>query len=149
MGDIQMATQLARAMVMEWGMSDKLGRVRYQSNEQEVFLGHSLGKSSVNLSDETAKQIDEEVRSLIEEGEQTARRILLEKEADWEALAQGLLEYETLSGEEIRDLLAGKPPVRENGDTPSNTVRSSSVPSTRPRPRDADDGTSPETQLDA
>lgn len=129
-GDIQMATQLARAMVMEWGMSDKLGRVRYQSNEQEIFIGHSIGKS-INISEETARLIDAEVRALIEEGEKTARRILEEKEADWETLAQGLLEYETLSGEEIKDLLAGKPPVRE---TDSSSPRGSTVPVTRPKP---------------
>ena len=70
-GDIQQATQLARAMVMEWGMSDKLGRVRYQSNEQEVFLGHSVARST-NISDETARQIDAEIRTLIEQGEQEA-----------------------------------------------------------------------------
>ena len=67
-GDIQMATQLARAMVTEWGMSDKLGRVRYNGNEQEVFLGHSVTQTK-NLSDETAKLIDEEIRNLIQAGE--------------------------------------------------------------------------------
>lgn len=130
-GDIQMATQLARSMIMEWGMSDTLGRVRYQSNEQEVFLGHSVAKS-VNISEETARLIDAEVRKMIEDGEQTARRILQEKEADWETLAQGLLEYETLSGEEIKDLLNGKPPSREADDA-TVQPRSSSVPTTRTR----------------
>ena len=67
-GDIQMATNLARSMVMEWGMSEKLGRVRYKSNDQEVFLGHSVTQSQ-HMSDETAKIIDEEVRKLIEDGE--------------------------------------------------------------------------------
>ena len=76
-GDIQMATGRARAMVMEWGMSDRLGRVRYRANEQEVFLGHSVTQST-NMSEETAKLIDEEVRRLIEEGEATARRIIRE-----------------------------------------------------------------------
>ncbi len=126
-GDIQMATQLARTMVTEWGMSDKLGRVRYNANAQEVFLGHSVTQQT-NMSDETAKLIDEEVRGLIEDGEATAKRILNEKRADLEALAQGLLEYETLSGDEIKDLLQGKPPKRENGDDSSGTV-SSAVPS--------------------
>ena len=74
-GDIQMATQLARAMVTEWGMSDKLGRVRYNGNEQEVFLGHSVTQTK-NLSDQTAKLIDEAVRDLIQAGEATAKRIL-------------------------------------------------------------------------
>ncbi|HTM78128.1 MAG TPA: ATP-dependent zinc metalloprotease FtsH, partial [Devosia sp.] len=67
-GDIQMATNLARSMVMEWGMSEKLGRVRYKSSEQEVFIGHSMTQSN-NMSDDTAKLIDQEVRKLIEDGE--------------------------------------------------------------------------------
>ncbi len=74
-GDIQMATQLARSMVMEWGMSEKLGRVRYASNQQEVFLGHSVAQTT-NMSDETAKLIDQEVRKLIEDGETRARQII-------------------------------------------------------------------------
>ncbi len=72
-GDIQMATQLARAMVMEWGMSDTLGRVRYNGNEQEVFLGHSVTQTKF-ISDETAKLIDEEIRRLIHDGEAKAKK---------------------------------------------------------------------------
>jgi cell division protease FtsH len=134
-GDIQQATRLARNMVMQWGMSEKLGRVRYQGNEQEVFLGHSVTQT-VNMSEETAKLIDAEVRSLIEEGEKTAHRILVEKSQDFETLAQALLEFETLSGDEIRDLLNGKRPVRENTIEPSKP-RSSAVPTTgsKPTPR--------------
>jgi cell division protease FtsH len=109
--DIQQATRMARAMVMEWGMSEKLGRVRYRGNEQEVFLGHSVAQS-VNVSPETARVIDDEIRTLIENAEQTARRILNEKRNDLETIAQGLLEYETLSGEEIAALLKGIQPVR-------------------------------------
>jgi cell division protease FtsH len=110
--DIQTATRIARSMVMEWGMSEKLGRVRYQANEQEVFLGHSVAQTT-NMSDETARLIDGEVRQLIEDGEMTARRILTESREQWEMIAQALLEYETLSGQEIIDLLNGKPPARE------------------------------------
>jgi cell division protease FtsH len=130
-GDIQMATRLARSMVMEWGMSDKLGRVRYQGNEQEVFLGHSVTQT-VNISEDTAQVIDAETRQLIEDGESTARRILTEKQADWEKIAQALLEFETLSGQEILDLLNGKPPVREftaKDDKPTGRP-SSAVPTT-------------------
>lgn len=116
-GDIQQATSLARAMVMEWGMSEKLGRVLYTNNEQEVFLGHSVTQS-VNISEETAKLVDEEVRELIDGGEQTARRILEEKIDDLHVLAKGLLEYETLSGQEVNDLLNGKPPNRDEPETP-------------------------------
>ena len=128
--DIQMATRLARSMIMEWGMSDKLGRVRYQGNEQEVFLGHSVTQT-VNMSEDTALLVDSEIRQLIEDGETTARRILTEKQSQWEMIAKALLEYETLSGDEIRDLLNGKPPVRDftaNDDKPPRP--SSAVPAT-------------------
>jgi cell division protease FtsH len=112
-GDIQGATGLARAMIMEWGMSDVLGRVRYQGNAQEVFLGHSVAQTT-NISEETAKLIDGEVRKLIEEGESFARRILMEKRDAWETLAKALLEYETLTGEEIVALIdKGIQPNRE------------------------------------
>lgn len=125
-GDIQMATNLARAMVMEWGMSERLGRVRYKSNEQEVFLGHSVAQST-NMSDETAKLIDEEVRKLIEDGEAQARAMIKKYNKEFEAIAQGLLEYETLTGEEIQQLAAGEKPSRDQGDdTP--TSRGSVVP---------------------
>ena len=139
-GDIQQATSLARRMVMEWGMSDKLGRVRYQSNEQEVFLGHSVAQST-NISDETARLIDEEVRKLIEDGEQEARRIITEKRNDWENIAQALLEFETLTGDEIKDLLNGKRPNRESTIEPT-TPRGSAVPTSgKPRPRTGPGGT--------
>ncbi len=105
-GDIQMATQLARAMVTEWGMSDKLGRVRYNGNEQEVFLGHSVTQTK-NLSDETAKLIDEEIRWLIQAGEATARRILTEKIDKLHAVAKALLDFETMSGEEVQAVMRG------------------------------------------
>jgi cell division protease FtsH len=109
--DIQQATRMARSMITEWGMSDRLGRVRYRGNEQEVFLGHSVAQSN-NMSEETARLIDEEVRKLIEDAEQTARRILTEHRDQLEVLARGLLEYETLSGDEVTALLKGIPPVR-------------------------------------
>jgi cell division protease FtsH len=111
MGDIQQATRLARAMVMEWGMSEKLGRVRYSSNQEEVFLGHSVTQTT-NISPETSKLIDEEVRRLIEDGEQTARRVLTERLADLHTVAKALLEFETLSGDEVKALLRGESIVR-------------------------------------
>ena len=109
--DIQQATRMARSMVTEWGMSDKLGRVRYRGNEQEVFLGHSVAQSN-NMSEETARLIDEEVRKLIEDAETTARRILTEHRDQLEIVARGLLDYETLSGDEVTALLKGIQPVR-------------------------------------
>ena len=125
--DIEQATKLARAMVTQWGFSDELGRVAYGENQQEVFLGHSVAQQK-NVSEATAQKIDMEIRRLIDEAYDAATRILTEKREGWEALAQGLLEYETLSGQEIADLLAGKKPTRDAGDdTPPS--RGSAVPS--------------------
>ncbi|KAB0568645.1 ATP-dependent zinc metalloprotease FtsH [Brucella pituitosa] len=123
--DIQQATKLARSMVTQWGYSDKLGRVAYGDNQEEVFLGHSVSRTQ-NVSEETAQIIDAEVRRLIDEAYADATRILTEKREDWIALAEGLLEYETLSGDEIKELIAGNKPSRDQGsDTPS---RGSGVP---------------------
>ncbi|MDB5507599.1 MAG: ATP-dependent metalloprotease FtsH [Hyphomicrobiales bacterium] len=142
--DIEQATKLARAMVTRWGFSDQLGTVMYGENQEEVFLGYSMGRQQ-NISESTAQTIDGEVRRLVEMGLGEARRILTEKRDDLEALAKGLLEYETLSGDEIMGLLDGKPPIRENDDEPA-TPRSSPVPSAgkgRPRP---DAGLEPQPQ---
>jgi cell division protease FtsH len=109
--DIQQATGLARRMVTEFGMSDKLGRVRYGSNDQEIFLGHSIGQQK-NISEATAEIIDQEVRRLTDEGERTARRILSEHIDDLHKIAKALLEFETLSGDEVRALLRGEAIVR-------------------------------------
>ena len=133
--DIEQATRLARMMVTRWGFSPELGTVAYGENQEEVFLGHSVSRTQ-NVSEETAKKIDTEVRRLVEEGLSEARKILTERRADLEALAKGLLEFETLSGDEIKDLLDGTPPVREGVSEPS-TPRASAVPSAgkqRPRP---------------
>ncbi|MFO0994259.1 MAG: ATP-dependent zinc metalloprotease FtsH [Hyphomicrobiales bacterium] len=129
MGDIQMATQLARAMIMEWGMSDKLGRVRYNGNEQEVFLGHSVTQTK-NISDETAKLIDQEIRDLIANGEATAKRVLSDKPEQLHRLAATLLELETLSGDEVKRVLAGETITRDDSTRTSKPDKpSSSVPS--------------------
>ncbi|HRQ27188.1 ATP-dependent zinc metalloprotease FtsH [Hyphomicrobium sp.] len=137
-GDIQMATQLGRAMVMEWGMSDKLGRVRYNGNEQEVFLGHSVTQTT-NISDETAKLIDEEIRNLVQAGEDKARKILTENVDKLHAVAQALLDYETISGEEVSAILRGEKIVRKDDDS-SKGAQSSAVPTAgRARPRDEPD----------
>nr|WP_291841538.1 ATP-dependent zinc metalloprotease FtsH [Maricaulis sp.] len=129
--DIQQATRMARAMITRWGFSDKLGTIDYSDdNGQNVFLGQELTRSK-SISGETAHIIEEEVRRLIDEANETARRILTEKRKDWETLAEGLLEYETLSGAEIDDLLKGKPPVRPD-DTPKppSDAPVSAVPTT-------------------
>ncbi len=131
--DIEQATRLARMMVTRWGFSPELGTVAYGENQEEVFLGMSMGRQQ-NISEATAQKIDSEVRRLVEGGLNDARRILTEKQHELEALARGLLEYETLTGDEIRNLLNGQPPVRDAGDTVS-PVRGSAVPTAgRDRP---------------
>ncbi|MCF6198226.1 MAG: ATP-dependent zinc metalloprotease FtsH, partial [Hyphomicrobiaceae bacterium] len=119
--DIKMATGVARAMVTQFGMSDKLGPLAYGDNEEEVFLGHSVSRKQ-SLSNDTQKLVDEEIHVLVDEGLATAKKILETNTDQLHAIANGLLEYETLSGKEIADLLKGIQPVRDNGDndkTPS------------------------------
>ena len=126
--DIRRATDIARRMVTEFGFSDKLGPLRYTDNQGEVFLGHSVTQQK-NVSDATARLIDEEVRSFVEAGEATARKIIEDHLSQLEIIAQGLLEHETLSREEIEALLRGEkinkserhPPKKDPG-------RRSSVP---------------------
>lgn len=127
--DISGATNLARAMVTQWGMSDKLGPLAYGENQQEVFLGHSVAQTQ-NMSDETMRLIDAEVRRFVETGYKTAQDILRTHANELEIIAQGLLEYETLSGDEIEALLKGKQPSREDLDNLGNPSQpSGSVPS--------------------
>jgi cell division protease FtsH len=143
-----MATQLARAMIMEWGMSDKLGRVRYNGNEQEVFLGHSVTQSK-NLSDDTAKLIDQEIRNLITTGEQKAREILHDKIDALHRVAKGLLEFETLSGEEVKTLMRGENIVRRDDNDGSKGTAGTAVPTAgRSKPREEPDagGMAPQPQ---
>jgi cell division protease FtsH len=112
-GDIQQVTNLARAMVTQMGYSDKLGRVRYPGNQEEVFLGHSVTQSK-NISEETARIIDQEVIRLVQEAESRARNILNDNIKDLHVIAKGLLEYETLTGEEINNLIKGIKPKRDD-----------------------------------
>ncbi|NVK33257.1 MAG: ATP-dependent metallopeptidase FtsH/Yme1/Tma family protein [Rhodobacteraceae bacterium] len=127
-GDIQMATKLARAMATQFGMSDKLGPLLYGENQEEVFLGHSVAKNQ-HVSDETQKIVDVEIKAFVNQGYDTAKKVLSDHEDQLHTIAQGLLEYETLSGSEIRDLLDGKPPVRETDDD-EPAPRHSAVPPT-------------------
>ncbi len=129
--DIQMVTNLSKKMITEWGMSEKLGRLRYNSDSEEVFLGHSVAQSK-NLSDSTANLIDEEVRYLAEEAENNCRKILQDNIEELHIVAKGLLEYETLSGDEIKDLIKGIKPTRDDFDNDVNTPKkpATSVPKT-------------------
>ena len=119
--DIQQATNLARKMVMEFGFSDKLGPLRYETNQEEVFLGHSVTQQR-NISDETARIIDEEVRKLVEIGENTSRKIISKKIDDLHKIAKGLLEYETLSAEDISNILSGKEVNRANTNAENTSI---------------------------
>ena len=115
--DIKMATDMARRMVTEWGMSEKLGPLLYGEPSQEVFLGHSVTQHK-NMSDHTARTVDEEVRHVVDSAYANARKILTENLEQLEIVARGLLEYETLSGEDIRTLLRGETIVRPDSDAP-------------------------------
>jgi cell division protease FtsH len=144
--DIEQATRLARMMVTRWGLSDALGTVSYGENQDEVFLGMSVSRTQ-NASEATVQKIDTEIRRFVEEGYNEATRILTEKRADLEALAKGLLEFETLSGDEIADLLKGKKPNRESVLEPSTPRTSAVPPAGKPRPRpDSDPGLEPQPQ---
>jgi cell division protease FtsH len=147
--DIQQATRIARFMVTQWGMSDKLGPVGYDENQQEVFLGHSITQTK-NVSESTAQKIDDEIRRLIEEGHQMARQILGEHRHDLDVMAQALLEHETLNGEEIGALMRGEAISTVRRDEPSNTGSSSgkrsSVPTTRPSGGEPPAGIEPSPQ---
>jgi len=132
--DIQQCTRMAKAMVTQLGFSDKLGTVAYAEPQQEQFLGYSMGRQQ-SISEATQQTIDAEVRRFVQESYDTAKRILTEKRKDLDTLAKGLLEYETLTGEEIVNLLNGVQPVRE--DIPPSTPqppRASPVPSTGRKP---------------
>ena len=138
--DIQQVTKIARAMVTQFGFDDELGYVDY-ANEQQGYLGGMGG--GPNHSGVTQKKIDDKVRELVNEGYETAKRILTEHSDDLENLAQGLLEYETLTGPEIGRVMRGEPIGRDDddADTPnSGTPSVASIPKTRGRKRDEGDG---------
>jgi cell division protease FtsH len=131
--DIQQVTKIARAMVTRLGFSDKLGTVMYGENQDEVFLGYTMGRQQ-NISESTAQTIDEEVRRLVREAHDKATRILTDRRADLETLANGLMEFETLSGDEIMGLLQGVRPVRDHIDKEPPPAPRAAVPATgKPR----------------
>ncbi|MDZ5699174.1 ATP-dependent zinc metalloprotease FtsH [Chelativorans sp. M5D2P16] len=144
--DIEQATKLARAMVTQWGFSDELGQVAYGENQEEVFLGHSVARQQ-NMSQETQQKIDKEVRRLIDEAYDKAREILSTKKKEWIAVAEGLLEYETLSGDEIRAIIRGEKPSRDLGDdTPPS--RGSTVPKAGTRKEGKKGGEEPDAGME-
>ena len=139
-GDIQQASQLARAMIMRWGMSDKVGNIDYA----EAHEGYGGGAGGFSVSADTKNLIEEEVKSFIEAGFQKAMEILKDKNDEFERLAQGLLEYETLTGAEIKRVMAGEPLNRDDEDddkgiTPSSGNSVTAIPKTKPRKPKAPD----------
>jgi cell division protease FtsH len=148
--DIQQATNMARAMVTEYGMSEKLGPLRYNDNQEEIFLGHSVARTQ-NVSGATAKIIDEEIRRIIEEAETLARKVLNEHMDGLHKIATALLEYETLSGDEVEALLKGEEIDRSEPAGPTgDSGRRSSVPSSgkpaKGKGKDSPGGLEPEPQ---
>ncbi|MBD3787504.1 MAG: ATP-dependent zinc metalloprotease FtsH [Sphingomonadales bacterium] len=130
-GDIMQASAIARAMVMRWGMSDKVGNIDYS----EAHEGYSGNTGGFSVSTRTKELIEEEVREIIETGYIEARRIIEENREEWERLAQGLLEYETLTGDEIKKVMAGEPlgQDKDGDDTPTGSLPSVTLlPKTKP-----------------
>ncbi len=143
-GDIKMATNQTRMMVTEWGMSDKLGMIAYGDNSQEVFLGHSVTQNK-NVSEATAREIDNEIKSVIDHAYARAKGILTEHLDELHALANGLLEYETLGLDEIRQVLRGEKVIKKVNDDPAPDSRRASVPTTtRPVPPPGGLGAAPQ-----
>src|SRR5260370_7896216 len=132
--DIEQATKLARMMVTRWGLSEELGTVAYGENQDEVFLGISVSRTQ-NASEAPVQKIDTEIRRFVEEGYNEATRILTEQRAELETLAEGLLQFETLSGDEIQDLLKGKKPNRESALEPTTPRTAAVPPAGKRRPR--------------
>ncbi|MEK9587360.1 MAG: ATP-dependent zinc metalloprotease FtsH, partial [Gammaproteobacteria bacterium] len=120
--DIERATRMARSMVTKWGLSEKLGPLQYEEDDQEVFLGKSAGSSRSHVSGETAKVIDEEVKTIIDSCYEKARNILVDNRDKLDAMVDALLEYETIDRPQIDDIMAGRtpsPPSNWNDDPPS------------------------------
>ncbi len=138
-GDIQQASGLARAMVMQWGMSDKVGNIDYQ----EAAAGYQGSTGGFSVSAATKEMIESEVKRLIDEGYERAVGIIKDKGEEFERLAQGLLEYETLTGDEIKRVMNGEPPHAgddEDGSDEGDASSVTAIPKTKPRNKPSGDG---------
>jgi cell division protease FtsH len=143
-GDIQQASGLARAMVMRWGMSDKVGNIDYEQ-AHEGYMGNGAGGFSISAH--TKELIEEEVKRLIDEAYIRAKKILTDRQEDWERLAQGLLEYETLTGDEIKRVMRGEPPMSsddDDGNAEATKPSVTAIPKTKPKSTPGDGGLEPE-----
>ena len=143
--DISMATNIARKMVTEWGMSDKLGPLSYGENEQEIFLGHSVAVKK-NVSEKTAEEIDKEVKKIVDEAYNTAKTIIKTHFKDLHKLAKGLLKHETLTGAEIKDLLKGKKIKKQLAKNLKKSLIRTSVPDSRMRNKKRKSFTEPQLE---
>lgn len=138
-GDIQQASGLARAMVLRWGMSDKVGDIDYS----EAHEGYSGNTAGLSVSANTKELIEDEVKRLIGDAYDRAYAILTENHEEWERLAQGLLEYETLTGDQIKRVMRGDPPEAEDGEDDSddagNAPSVTMIPKTKPKSKPSGD----------
>ncbi|HEX5628881.1 MAG TPA: ATP-dependent zinc metalloprotease FtsH [Usitatibacteraceae bacterium] len=141
--DFKRATEMARRMVTEWGMSDILGPMTYSENEGEVFLGRSVTTHQA-ISDETMQKVDKEIRRIIDEQYHLARRLLEENRDKVEAMTKALLEWETLDAEQIKDIMEGKPPrapkpvaAKPSAPPPGDGGAKSAEPPTHPSPAES------------
>ncbi len=143
-GDIQQASALARAMVLRWGMSDKIGNIDY-AEAHEGYQGNTAGLS---VSAHTKEMIEDEVRQFIQDAYERAFQILTERKEEWDRLAQGLLEYETLTGEEIKRVMRGEDPHSSDDDDGTGAVEEkpslTAIPKTKPKAKPSDGGMEPE-----
>ena len=144
--DIKQATEMARRMITEFGFSDKLGPLRYSDNQEEIFLGHSVTQHKA-VSDATAKIIDEEIRRLIDVAEDAARDIITKHRDELDIIGEALLEYETLTGDEVDALLKGESIVRaEAGDDSMDAGHKSSIPTSGSKAKKSTGDLGPEPQ---
>ena len=139
-GDIQQASGLARAMVLRWGMSDKVGNIDYS----EAHEGYSGNTAGLSVSANTKEMIEDEVKQFIATAYEQAHAILIERKDEWERLAQGLLEYETLTGDQIKNVMRGDPPEADDdagsaagGEKPASIT---AIPKTKPKAKPSADG---------
>jgi cell division protease FtsH len=129
--DFERATQMARDMVMRYGMSEALGPMVYAENEGEVFLGRSVTKTT-NMSEETMQRVDAEVRRIIDEQYSRARKLIEDNKDKMHAMANALLEWETIDTDQVEDIMQGKPPRPPKDWTPAPAKASGGVPPVTP-----------------
>jgi cell division protease FtsH len=131
--DFERATEMARRMVTQWGMSDALGPMVYGENEGEVFLGRSI-TTHKNVSETTMQQVDAEIRRIIDAQYGLAKRLLEENRAKVEKMAAALLEWETIDAEQINDIMHGREPRPPKPPAPAATATPRDVPPPSPAP---------------